>query len=89
MECKVRPRKYSRKVYCPGKTTSATHQRERVGGMGEPKSEVHACFTSKQPQGCGASTTAVRKSEFEERGRLFGGSSEVDSADDKKVDHLK
>ena len=36
----------------------------------EPKSELHACFTSKQPQGCGASTTAVRKSEFEERGSL-------------------
>ena len=58
----------NRKVYCPGRATSATHRVKRVGGMGEPKSEVHACFTSKQPQGCGASTTAVRKSEFEERG---------------------
>ena len=58
----------NREVYCPGRATSATHRVKRVGGMGEPKSEVHACFTSKQPQGCGASATAVRKSEFEERG---------------------
>ena len=34
----------------------------------EPKSEVHAYFTSKQHRGCGASTSAVRKSEFKERG---------------------
>ena len=34
----------------------------------ECKREVRACFTSKQPHGCGASTTAVRKSEFGERG---------------------
>ena len=37
----------------------------------ELKSEAHACFTSKQPQCCGASTTAVRKSEFEERSSIF------------------
>ena len=41
---------------------------KRVGGKGEPKSEVHAYFTSKQHRGCGASTSAVRKSEFKERG---------------------
>ena len=36
----------------------------------EPKSEVHAYFTSKQHRGCGASTSAVRKSEFKERGMI-------------------
>ena len=36
----------------------------------EAKHEPHVrvCFTPKQPSGCGASTTAVRKSGFEKRG---------------------
>ena len=39
-------------------------EEKRAGGMGEPKNEFHF----EQPSGCGASTAAVRKSEFEERG---------------------